>query len=92
MKWDTLKFASIHSDRGLEPSNRNRCTKASDMESDKYFLSYMHVVFCKRFLSFQSITQRRKPKCISRDHKSLVVSIKTQCVPCIDINKRSQNY
>ena len=46
MKWDTLKCAPIESSQGLESSNSDKCTKASDMETDKYFLSYMHVVFC----------------------------------------------
>ena len=46
MKWDTLKFATTESSQGLESSNSDRCTKASDMETDKCFLSYMHVVFC----------------------------------------------
>ena len=35
MKWDTLKFATIESSQGLESSNSDRCTKASDMETDK---------------------------------------------------------
>ena len=39
MKWDTLKFAPIESPQGLESSNRDRCTKASDMETEKCFLS-----------------------------------------------------
>ena len=35
MKWDTLKFATIESAQGLQSSNSDRCTKASDMETDK---------------------------------------------------------
>ena len=43
MKWDTC----IQIAQGLEASKGERCTKASDMETDEYFIFYMHVVFCK---------------------------------------------
>ena len=91
MKWDTLKFAPIESSQSLGSSNRDRCTKASDMETEKCFLSYMHVVFCKDFFLFKANNPKKETKCSWTDHESLVVSITTQCVACVNINKCSQN-
>ena len=41
MKCDTC----IQIAQGLEASKVERCTKASDMETDECFLFYMHAVF-----------------------------------------------
>ena len=71
MKWDTC----IQIAQGLEASKGERCTKASDMETDECFLFYMHV-FCNFFS--KSMTQRMKRKCVATDYKSLVVSITPQ--------------
>ena len=89
MKRDTcIQIAQDH-----EASKKDICKKSSDNETDKYFLFYMHAVFCKKYF-FKVNSQRKKPKCAATDHESFVVSITLQYVACIiymhNINKGSQ--